>query len=427
MYKVWRRLLPKHHFGSDIIESLTRMIFILGLFFLFMIIWINGCLNRLNEEIMQLEKISRHVLILQKAFIDQVTARQSYHLTGDAAFLQSFESSSSDYIQSVRELQNAVTAYPEFLEPIRKLVEAGLHWQDKYGSLEALKNGKTLTTGELLEGKTIADDFRNRSMEISRMLHAKQSEISKAYTSGITKMLYTSIAVCALVIGLVVTDVVQKLRRIIRPIKELSSAVEGYARQKFDVPVPSLKKNDELGKLFDHIEHMRLMLKEHFEQSRRQVYLDGLTGIGNRRYFDESLDLAFERATSEGEAFSLILMDIDRFKWFNDTYGHAEGDRLLRHVTGIVQRMLPDHMVFARYGGEEFAVIVPGLDMNETMIVAEMLRSEVERQALDSYRITASFGISSLRKGDTTEALLVRADQALYASKKNGRNCVSAR
>lgn len=429
MFTVWRRLLPKQHFGSDIIISLTRMMLILGLFFLFMIIWINGYLYRLNEEIMQLEKISSDVLILQKALIDQENGQRGYNLTRDVTFLQSFESSSSDYIETMMELHNDITAYPEFIEPFRQLLEAGQHWQDKYGLLqtEALRNGKELTTQDLLGGKTIIDDFRNRSMEVSRMIHAKQSEVSDAYTSSITKTLYASIVVCAFVTGLVVADVVQKLRRIIRPIKELSSTVEGYAQQKFDVSVPLLKQNDEMGKLFDHIEYMRLMLKHHFEQSRRQVYLDGLTGIGNRRYFDESLDLALEQAITEGEAFSLILMDIDRFKRFNDTYGHAEGDKLLRHVSGVMQTMLPDHMVLARYGGEEFAVIVPGEAMEKAVVVAEKLRNEVERQALDSYRITASFGISSVRKDDTAEALLVRADQALYASKNNGRNCVSAR
>lgn len=428
MFKLWRRLLPKHHFGADIIQSLTRMMIILGVFLLFTIFLINGYLNRLNDETSQLEQISKNVLILQKTLIDQETGQRGYRLTGDSTFLYLYEASIEEYLGTMRQLEYDITDYPRLIEPLRQLFETGLRWQEKYGFLraEALGKEEPMTTEELLEGKTVFDDFRNRSMEIARMIHAKQSELSDAYTSRIKQTLYASIAICTFVTGLAVADVVQKLRRIIRPINELSSAVEGYARQQFDVSVPPLKQDDELSKLFDHIEHMRLMLKHQFEHSRRQVYMDGLTGVGNRRYFDESLDLALERAQMEGEAFSLILMDIDLFKRFNDTYGHSEGDKLLKHISGVLQRILPDHMVLARYGGEEFAVIVPEIGMDGALLVAEKLRSELERQKLGSHRITASFGISQVREDDTAEALLVRADQALYASKNKGRNCVSA-
>ncbi|MBP1154677.1 MULTISPECIES: diguanylate cyclase [unclassified Paenibacillus] len=428
MFKVWRRLLPKHRFGSDIIQSLTRMMLVLGLFFLFMIYLINGYQDRLYNEISQLEQISRNVLILQKSLIDQETAQRGYSLTGDSTFIQTYEESSDEYLETIGQMYHDITQYPYLIEPFRELFETGLQWKEKYGllQLEAFGKGEQMTTEELLGGKPVVEDFRNRSMEISRMIHTKKSDLSNAYMSRITQTLYVSIVICAVVIGLAVADVVHKLRRIIRPINELSCTVEGYARQQFDVSVPSLKQDDELSKLFDHIEHMRLMLKHQFEHSRSQVYMDGLTGVGNRRYFDESLDLALERAQMEGEAFSLILMDIDRFKRFNDTYGHAEGDKLLKHISGVMQRILPDYMVLARYGGEEFAVIVPGKGMDEAFLVAEKLRREVERQALDSYRVTASFGISRVSEGDTPEALLVRADQALYASKNNGRNCVSA-
>lgn len=161
--------------------------------------------------------------------------------------------------------------------------------------------------------------------------------------------------------------------------------------------------------------------------------LDGLTGIANRRGFDEFLEREWRRAMREGTPVSLIMCDVDYFKSFNDIYGHLAGDDCLRRIAGVMAGALhrPGDMV-ARYGGEEFVVIMAGTGLNSAVKLAELLRAKVEALKIPhavssaSSVVTLSLGVATLIpvQGGSSAELIAAADQALYEAKNAGRNCV---
>jgi diguanylate cyclase (GGDEF)-like protein/PAS domain S-box-containing protein len=169
--------------------------------------------------------------------------------------------------------------------------------------------------------------------------------------------------------------------------------------------------------------------KELEETLRSQAELDALTGMFNRRKFDDLLKREWGRARRESHPLSLIMFDIDHFKKFNDTYGHQQGDERLRHVAMIIQESLgrpTDHA--ARYGGEEFVVILPSASVEGALHVAERIRRRVqEKGATEIMPLTISAGVATLTdfEVDDFNQLVLLADKALYKSKSEGRNRVT--
>ena len=159
---------------------------------------------------------------------------------------------------------------------------------------------------------------------------------------------------------------------------------------------------------------------------------DDLTGIANRRYFERALADEWNRARRHEQPLALVLLDLDHFKDLNDRRGHPAGDDCLRRVGKfLAETIRRSGEVVARYGGEEFAILLPGLDNDGALRVAESLREGIERLAIPytaggARRVTTSCGVASLTpNGDVTaESLVANADRALYAAKHSGRNCV---
>lgn len=173
-------------------------------------------------------------------------------------------------------------------------------------------------------------------------------------------------------------------------------------------------------------------LREHLEQVRRDAMTDALTNLANRKAFDEELLRACEDAEQSRSTVTLAVLDIDHFKRFNDTWGHQTGDQVLRYVASVIGRISKAPRVAARYGGEEFAIIFP----NESAAVVEAalnaIREEIGSRALrrrstndELGAVTISAGLAQRRPGETGSSLLDRADEALYASKRGGRNLVT--
>ena len=153
------------------------------------------------------------------------------------------------------------------------------------------------------------------------------------------------------------------------------------------------------------------------------VHYDGLTGIYNRRALDERLALEVVRANRHGRPLSFHLIDLDHFKELNDTLGHLAGDHVLQGIAHLLHQLARETDMVARYGGEEFAVILPETDGPGAIVLAERMRSEIEKMRWSEKSVTASFGVATAVSKDVNK-LIDSADKALYHAKRKGRNQV---
>lgn len=203
-------------------------------------------------------------------------------------------------------------------------------------------------------------------------------------------------------------------------------------------PKPCLRghRHDELGHLVDSLDHLLKAFQQGLEQ-RDQLHhlstMDGLTGVANRRHFDEFYKRHWELAQQTQQPLSVIFIDIDNFKEFNDHYGHAMGDDALRAVSNALNQCIdPTRDLLARYGGEEFVCVLLGQHHDNAVQVANRLREAVLSLAIPhAYssthaNLTVSMGVSSMSPGlsVSAEALIKHADQHLYHAKRLGRNRV---
>lgn len=170
-------------------------------------------------------------------------------------------------------------------------------------------------------------------------------------------------------------------------------------------------------------------LQQNLELVRAESYTDPLTGIANRKRFDRTLEDSIADANEDGEPLCLLMIDIDYFKNFNDTFGHQAGDGVLRLVARTMTTSVKGRDLVARYGGEEFAVVLPMTPLSSAIVVANQIRESVMAKELVKKstgeslgRIHLSVGIASYRRGESAESLIQRADTCLYAAKRRGRN-----
>ncbi|MBD8839214.1 MULTISPECIES: sensor domain-containing diguanylate cyclase [Paenibacillus] len=183
--------------------------------------------------------------------------------------------------------------------------------------------------------------------------------------------------------------------------------------------------NKELERLHEEYKIKEQALIKVNDQLETLASTDLLTGLKNRRFFQEKMFESLMMFQEKQRYFSLLVVDIDHFKSINDTYGHPIGDLVLGNLAGLLQSVSRSTDVVARYGGEEFVIILPGCEEEQAIGIAERYRSQVASADWSEYNITVSIGAATIVEEDTEKSLFQRADNALYASKTGGRNRVT--
>ena len=224
-------------------------------------------------------------------------------------------------------------------------------------------------------------------------------------------------------------------RQILTPIEVLMEASRHLARGQYDARLEVLKQNEigRLGQTFNHvaseIQKAHEILELENENNYQSAITDGMTGFRNKAYGEKALREAISNTHECSEPLSLLMVDLDHFKHVNDTYGHLAGDRVLKSVSRRIRHILHYSDTPVRYGGEEFMVILANTDRKGLETVGERLRKNIEEKpfVIDDngveIKVTTSVGGSICFKGDRgIEALIERADNALYQAKGSGRN-----
>jgi diguanylate cyclase len=171
-------------------------------------------------------------------------------------------------------------------------------------------------------------------------------------------------------------------------------------------------------------------LRERLDRAEKEATIDALTGLVNRRMFDDSLVKTTAQSNADTSDLSLLMLDVDHFKHFNDAHGHAAGDNVLRLIGRLLQNHIDRRDVAARYGGEEFAVILPGAGLACAVRLAEQIRRAlrqapiINRLSGESLVVTCSIGVAQCYRHEPIDDWVDRADQALYQAKCDGRDMV---
>jgi len=232
-------------------------------------------------------------------------------------------------------------------------------------------------------------------------------------------------------------------RAIVRPLQALTDAADRVARDDLTVNLAPGAAG-EVG----HLTRVFNLMVERLRASRAQIAVasealqkqnallealavtDGLTGVYNRQKLNDVLNEYFLRFCRNHRAFAVLMVDIDHFKAINDTHGHAAGDNVLAHIAAILRQSVRAIDQVARYGGEEFVAVLPETTTEAGLEIAERVRAAVERHHLTNdevIAVTVSIGVSDSRDEDLSpDDVVERADQALYAAKRAGRNAVRA-
>src|SRR5579871_1801950 len=213
--------------------------------------------------------------------------------------------------------------------------------------------------------------------------------------------------------------------RMHRQTREANTTLEQQHQAAMEQTGALMEMNSELMAVQNELQAQYLALEAANAQLAALATTDGMTSLANHRRFQEEIARQIARAQRAQAPLSLLLLDVDHFKKYNDQFGHPAGDVILKQVGRILQDIVREGDFPARYGGEEFAVILPDTEANTASQVAERIRSAVASESFPHRDITVSIGLTQYLPGETAPVLIQRADVALYEAKSAGRNCVS--
>lgn len=222
------------------------------------------------------------------------------------------------------------------------------------------------------------------------------------------------------------SDVSELKQHVLESLEKIQSHVIDHLRDEAQRRRDAELKSDQLRKQLTQLEHDAFDLRRQVAQSYQQAFTDPLTGLPNRRAYDQRMAQEYARWKRFHEPLAIIVWDIDNFKSINDTFGHKAGDKALALIGNALKSTLRETDFIARYGGEEFVVLLTGAERDHAREVAEKMRVKVESAGLHSRHkpvvTTVSGGLTMFEDGDTVQRVFERADEAMYTAKKQGKN-----
>lgn len=280
------------------------------------------------------------------------------------------------------------------------------------------------------EGKTRLTRLFARCDELIVMNRVELEEAQREMDLLLARGRQTVLVGACLSAGLVALIAIGLSVSLLGPIQVLLQAVRGVEQGFLGFEVPTAA-NDEIGELLKAFNRMSRTVQDQQERLLQETITDALTGAYNQRHFRELLKQEFERASRGKRALSLLIIDIDHFKLYNDTMGHEFGDEILRRVSAAIKQNLREIDIFARYGGDEFAAILPDADakagraVGERVLEAVMEASFPGQEKLPKGKVTLSIGGAAFpANAKTSDDLFAKADAALYEAKKADRACL---
>jgi diguanylate cyclase len=314
--------------------------------------------------------------------------------------------------------RSTIPPYPQFYELLYTYctgVNPGLNHRIN----DLFRNGDTPSAdlAEALYNEFLKSDVNDRMSEVSHRMHARIEAVHDAIDQAMVNAQAYSGSL---------ESAAEDLRQDIS-VNALRSLAQRLLAETLQMQETNVSLEEKLQASREDIAG----LQRDLDDVRRESLLDPLTKIANRKSFDEGLAQAILDVQSGGLPLSLIIVDIDHFKNFNDTYGHQTGDQVLRLVAMTLKSNIKGKDLAARYGGEEFVAVLPSTDLAGAVIAAENIRRAIQSKELLKRstneklgRITASFGVAAFHPGDNAGSLIERADRCLYGAKRSGRNRV---
>jgi len=319
-----------------------------------------------------------------------------------------------------REMQN-MKIFEKTYQKFTTLINSEILKLSNIEVLDAQNKAELLATGEgvdiFREASVILDDIMEYSLQRSK----KRLQASQDF--HIQALLVTNILLVFFFLFAIVSWIWLRSNAIL-PLMQMTEALKDLSEDNLEIVAPKSKYNDELSKLFIAFG----IFKEKLKELKSLAFFDPLTGLPNRRLFLDRLQMEIANSRRKNRVFTVVFIDLDRFKRINDTFGHDIGDNLLEKITSRFLTAKRENNTLARLGGDEFALILPETPFSDAKVLStkilHLLDENIEIANYNIY-ITASIGIAEFPKdGQDTQFLMKHADQAMYQVKSSGRNGV---
>ncbi|QQM31337.1 diguanylate cyclase [Martelella lutilitoris] len=396
---------------------------------LFSVVWYTQYRQQVAEPFRHVLHTQHRVLVslerIQSNLWDIAASVNDYANSGDEHYRSAFEAAERDVATHLRDLEQTTAAYPAFA-PILQGVEQ--QWSALLQVAASVEPEDDAVNPTLMRFESVIAETGKRVEDIAETMrlmneesHARALEVMRrlevfAIIAGLMAIIFAGA-------GIYIID--QALIRSTDKLVEGAMRIaEGERDREIDVRVPP--------ELASVAAAFNAMLKQIILQENKlaaAARADGLTGLDNRREFDRALDARIQASRETNQPFALLLIDVDHFKTFNDTYGHLAGDDVLRQVADVISKNARKEDRAYRYGGEEFVMIMPGLRAYEAAAIAERVRKAVAEQVMilpdgDERHLTISIGVSVFNPQASQPDIVDLADKALYTAKTEGRNRV---